>query len=94
MKKIITKAELKEIQKYWWQAGGFGGTLSSGIEYRSETTNGNRYGSLKFYDEDGEYDMALFFFEDDTVEEIEERLKAYLEEIHFELNKDFNLIKK
>jgi hypothetical protein len=75
MNKIILKGELKAIQKNWNQIGGFGGTLKSGIEYSSESYL-KRIGVLRLPIKD---DIeTVRFFENDTVEEILERVSKVI----------------
>lgn len=100
-KKLITKNELKEIKKYWHQQGGFGGWLSSGVRYHSETLSYCRVGVLELEEDDCDKDiyyipetLSVYFCKDDTQKDIEEKVVEAVRNSGLILRSDFKLVKE
>ena len=66
---IITKKELQEIQFYFNQVGGFGGTLESGCSYYSESGGFKRIGIIVTEEHN------FTFSKNTTIEELKEEAK-------------------
>lgn len=72
-RQVITKKELKKIQKYWNQCGGFGGELNSGATFYSETSCFGRVGVLEVEKKDSDECLRIYFYKNDKIEEIQAR---------------------
>lgn len=73
-KQVITQKELKEIQKYWNQQGGFGGETNSGIRYYSSTSCFGRVGLFEIYKNEDET-VEVEFYKNDNIESIKGRFE-------------------